>query len=285
MTSPGWYPDPLGGQGARYWDGSQWDGAIQPEPQEFPETPPAKAKSRRMWPMWVGLAATGIVAVGSAALVLARAPSDTPPPPPTAVPTATVASPTQAPAEAVAGEVEKAMQRMLDNDPDLQGLTVIEVLLVHKSGNEYKGIATIKATDDTEHDVPVDVTADGENVLWESPPGAFAFAAESRPSPPPAPRLPPPPPPPALGPDEVEDFKLCPSGLSGVASAETSCAFADNVRRAWYSQPGSIITAYSPVTGRLYTMRCIAADTTAWPTSRRCTGTNPQGDPLIVYIS
>lgn len=285
MTSPGWYPDPLGGQGARYWDGSQWDGAIQPEPQEFPETPPAKATSRRMWPMWVGLAATGIVAVGSAALVLARAPSDTPPPPPTAVPTATVASPTQAPTEAVAGEVEKAMQRMLDNDPDLQGLTVIEVLLVHKSGNEYKGIATIKATDDTEHDVPVDVTADGENVLWESPPGAFAFAAERRPSPPPAPRLPPPPPPPALGPDEVEDFKLCPSGLSGVASAETSCAFADNVRRAWYSQPGSIITAYSPVTGRLYTMRCIAADTTAWPTSRRCTGTNPQGDPLIVYIS
>lgn len=168
------------------------------------------------------------------------------------------------------------------------GLTVVEVLLVHKSGNEYKGIATVKASDDTEHDVPVDVTADDENVLWESPPGAFAFAAESRPSPPPrAPsRLPvPPPQPPVLSPGEVENFRLCPSGLTGVASAETSCALADNVRRAWYSQPGSVFTAFSPVTERLYTMRCAAADADAWPTSKRCTGANPQGDPLVVYIS
>lgn len=209
---------------------------------------------------------------------------------PTATPTksaqtATAASPTPAPAAAVAVEVERAMQRNLDNDPDLKGLTVVEVLLVHKSGNEYKGIATVKAADDTEHDVPVDVTADDENVLWETPPGAFAFAAENRPSPPPsAPRLPPQPPP-LLAPGVVEDFRLCPSGLAGVASDETSCAFADNVRRAWYGQPGSVITAYSPVTGRLYTMRCAAADTDAWPRSQRCTGTNPQGDPLIVYIS
>ncbi|OMC34117.1 hypothetical protein A5740_10800 [Mycobacterium sp. GA-1841] len=183
--------------------------------------------------------------------------------------------------------MKTAMQRNLDDDEDLEDLTVIEVLLVHKSGNEYKGIATVKATDDTEHDVPVDVTADDENVLWETPPGAFAFAEESRPSPsapPPAPRLPPPPPP-VLSPGELESFRLCPSGLTGVASAETSCAFADNVRRSWYGQPGAIVTAYSPVTGRLYTMRCAAADTDAWPTSQRCTGTNPQGDPLIVYIS
>ncbi|WP_141772515.1 hypothetical protein [Mycolicibacterium neoaurum] len=137
--------------------------------------------------------------------------------------------------------------------------------------------------------MPVDVTADEENVLWETPPGAFAFAEESRPSPaappPPAPRLPPPPPPPVLAPGVVEDFRLCPSGLTGVASAETSCAFADNVRQAWYSQPGSIITAYSPVTGRLYTMRCAGADTSAWTAAQRCTGTNPQGDPLVVYIN
>ncbi len=284
MTTPGWYPDPLGGQGARYWDGTQWDGAVQPEPQEFPEPPPAE-KSRRMWPVWVGLAATGAIAIGSAAFVMTRTPPEAPQPTPTAAPTTTAATPTPAPTEAVAGEVKIAMQRTLDKDPDLKGLNVVEVLLVHKSGNEYKGIATVKASDDTEHDVPVDVTADDENVLWETPPGAFAFAAESRPSSPPPTRRLPPPPPPVLAPGVVEDFRLCPSGLTGVASAETSCAFADNVRRAWYGQPGSVITAYSPVTGRLYTMRCAAADTDAWPRSQRCTGTNPQGDPLIVYVS
>lgn len=285
--SPGWYPDPLGGQGARYWDGTQWDGAIPPEPQEFPESPPPAEKPRRAWPLWFGLAATAAIAVGSAAFVTTRTPSDAPQATPIAVPTTTAAISTPVPTEAIAREVKTAMQRTLDNDEDLEGLTVVEVLLVHKSGNEYKGIATVKASDDTEHDVPVDVTADDENVLWESPPGAFAFVAESRPSPPPppAPRLPPPPPPPVLGPGVVEDFRLCPSGLTGVASADTSCAFADNVRRAWYGQAGSVISAYSPVTGRFYTMRCAGADTSAWPTSQRCTGTNPQGDPLIVYIS
>lgn len=284
MTTPGWYPDPLGGQGARYWDGTQWDGAIQPEPQEFPEPPPPVEKTRRNWPVWVGLAATAAIAVGSAAFVMTRTPSDAPQATPTAAPTPPPPIRPPAPTEAVAREVKTAMQRTLDDDEDLKGLTVVEVVLIHRSGNEYKGIATVKASDDTEHDVPVDVTADDENVLWESPPGAFAFAAESRPSPPQpppaAPRVPP-----VLSPGEVENFRLCPSGLTGVASAETSCAFADNVRRAWYSQPGSVVTAFSPVTGRLYTMRCAGADTDAWSTSQRCTGTNPQGDPLIVYIS
>lgn len=287
MTNPpGWYPDPLGGQGARYWDGTQWDGAIQPEPQELPESPPPVENTRRNWPVWIGLAATAAIAVGSAAFVMTRTNSDAPQVTPTAAPTTTATSPTAAPTEAIAGEVEVAMQRNLDDDPDLNDLTVVEVLLVHKSGNEYKGIATVKAADDTEHDVPVDVTADDENVLWETPPGAFAFAKENEPPPPPpsAPR-PPAPPPSVLSPGEVENFRLCPSGLTGVASAETSCAFADNVRRSWYGQPGSVVTAYSPVTGRLYTMRCAGADTDAWPTSQRCTGTNPQGDPLIVYIS
>lgn len=290
MTNPpGWYPDPLGGQGARYWDGTQWDGAIQPEPQDFPESPPHVEKPRRNWSVWIGLTATAAIAVGSVAFVVTRTSSDVPQAAPTAAPTTAATSPTPAPTEAIARAVKTAMQRTMDDDPDLEDLTVVEVLLVHKSGNEYKGIATVKAADDTEHDVPVDVTADGSNVLWESPPGAFAFAGENRPSspppsPPPAPRLPPPPPP-VLAPGVVEDFRLCPSGLTGVASAETSCAFADNVRQAWYGQPGSVVTAYSPVTGRLYTMSCVAVDTSAWPTSKRCTGTNPQGDSLIVYIS
>ena len=36
----------------------------------------------------------------------------------------------------------------------------------------------------------------------------------------------------------------------------TSCEFAQNVRYAWFHQPGRIIEAYSPVTGQYYTMYC-----------------------------
>ena len=60
----------------------------------------------------------------------------------------------------------------------------------------------------------------------------------------------------------AENFNICPSGESGVSTADTSCAFADNVRWAWYSQPGTIVTAYSPVTGLYYTMQCTSTSTT-----------------------
>jgi hypothetical protein len=53
------------------------------------------------------------------------------------------------------------------------------------------------------------------------------------------------------------DFVMCPSTRDGVASAVTSCAFADNVRRGYYEQgmPETVI-AYSPVTGQVYAMHC-----------------------------
>src|SRR5690349_13631235 len=76
VTEPGWYPDPLGGQGARYWDGTQWEGAIQPgpptAPQEFPEPPPTQEKARPLWPVWVGLSLAVVIAIGSAVFVLTR---------------------------------------------------------------------------------------------------------------------------------------------------------------------------------------------------------------------
>ncbi|WP_204158255.1 DUF2510 domain-containing protein, partial [Mycolicibacterium mucogenicum] len=65
VTEPGWYPDPLGGQGARYWDGAQWEGAIQPgpptAPQEYPEPPPTREQTRRQWPIWLGLGLAVVV--------------------------------------------------------------------------------------------------------------------------------------------------------------------------------------------------------------------------------
>ncbi|MFZ0904944.1 MAG: NINE protein [Mycobacterium sp.] len=32
QSAPGWYPDPSGGPGQRYWDGQQWQAAGAPQP-------------------------------------------------------------------------------------------------------------------------------------------------------------------------------------------------------------------------------------------------------------
>ena len=82
----------------------------------------------------------------------------------------------------------------------------------------------------------------------------------------------------------AKNFDVCPSGMSGVSTADTSCAFADNVRWAWYSQPGTIVTAYSPVTHQAYTMQCTPTTTTFWTVAKRCVGVNGYGVGLIVFI-
>lgn len=284
MSEPGWYPDPLGGQGARYWDGTTWEGALQPgqmDVQEFPEPPPEKP--RRLWPVWVGLGVSVAIAVGSALFVVTRSTEPTPTAAPSATPTTTVAIPTMSPAETAAASVKISMQRKFDTDPDfedLQHLTVIDVVLIHKAGNEFKGIATVETPDGVAHDVPIDVTADGGDVIWESGPGAFLFALPPSPEPEPPPLAPAPAP---AAPD-VENFSLCPSGLSGVASDDTSCAFADSVRMSWYANPGPAVAAFSPITGKSYLMRCLPAVTDVWPEAKRCEGTNAQGVVLVVYI-
>ncbi len=51
-------------------------------------------------------------------------------------------------------------------------------------------------------------------------------------------------------------FVMCPSGRDGVATSVTSCEFADNVRRAYFSQDGPVVLAYSPVTDMEYEMQC-----------------------------
>ncbi|MGB0877568.1 MAG: hypothetical protein ACPGXI_10980 [Mycobacterium sp.] len=79
-------------------------------------------------------------------------------------------------------------------------------------------------------------------------------------------------------------FTVCPSGRAGVATPDTSCAFADSVRQAWYSQPGRTIFAHSPVTGQMYTMQCDSTYTTVWVEAKRCYGLNSSGAPLVVYV-
>lgn len=291
-SEPGWYPDPLGGQGARYWDGVQWDGAIQPGPptgptvaQEFPEPPPPPApdSSRRLWPLWA-LVAVVVFAIGAAVFVLTRPAGESPKAAPTIAPTTT--TPSAPSADQVAAEVKSAMQSKLDTDPDLSPLhlQVVHVDLVNKAGNEFKGIAQIKTSRGTSHDVPIDVTSDGDKTLWEAAPGAFLFAVQDKPTPTPA-APPPPAPRPAPVPSTIENFRICPSGLTGVATDDTSCAFADSVRVAWYSQPGTTVVAYSPVTHQSYLMTCFLNATNVWPGSKRCSGMNAQGTLLIVYIN
>ena len=289
MTEPGWFPDPLGGPGNRYWNGHDWEAA--PAAEDFPEEhhQEKQSKTRLLITVLVGL-----VGLMGGMLLMLLWPKSEPPesstPTPGASPTAapTMTTPTGVPSESVAATVRESMQRDIDNDPELGklGLRVVDVNLVHKSGNEYKGIAIVKTRDGVTHDVSVEVTADGAGVLWETPPGAFAFAKDE---PPPAPRLPPrrlPPPAPPVVPPDYEDFTICPSGLTGVASEDTSCAFADNVRRAWYSTLGAAtLSVYSPITRQEYTMRCVPATTTAWPNAKRCAGENAAGASLVVYIS
>ncbi|OBI82705.1 hypothetical protein A9X00_07090 [Mycobacterium sp. 1245805.9] len=64
-----------------------------------------------------------------------------------------------------------------------------------------------------------------------------------------------------------------------MATTVTSCAFADNVRRAYLVQGGPGVVAYSPVTGDTYTMECIGGFTAHLSDGRavqaaRCTGGN-----------
>lgn len=285
MTTPGWYPDPLGGSGSRYWNGTQWDGATGAAPVEFPEEEETALDepkpNRSRWVVPALLVVVGVL-VGVLLAVLWPEPRKSEP---AASPATSPQAPTISPAEVAAAHVKISMQQKLDTDPDLSryDLKVVDVVLVNKSGNEYKGIATVKTKDGTKHDVPVDVTSDKDNTIWDAPPGAFLFVHDDEPpaAPPPPPRAADPSPVPL---DPGEGFRVCPSGVTGVVSDDTSCAFADNVRIAWYSSPGNIIRAYSPVSHLSYTMQCTQTMTTVWPEAKRCVGVNPHGVMLIVYI-
>lgn len=69
-------------------------------------------------------------------------------------------------------------------------------------------------------------------------------------------------------PDPVAGGKSCGDGLR--ANANTSCAFAQNVRGEYGSNPGAgSIQVFSPVTGQSYTMSCYTAGGTV-----TCSGGN-----------
>jgi hypothetical protein len=59
-------------------------------------------------------------------------------------------------------------------------------------------------------------------------------------------------------PAQADVFTMCLSGNQGVVGGNTTCAFAENVQRAFYaSGMANDFIAYSPVTGERYDVTCM----------------------------
>ena len=82
----------------------------------------------------------------------------------------------------------------------------------------------------------------------------------------------------------TEIFLPC-GGGAGVATTVTSCGFAQNVRAAYFTQPGPVVTAWSPAMNRYYDMQCQAGFVATFANgmsvnSARCVG----GDNAVVVV-
>lgn len=83
--------------------------------------------------------------------------------------------------EEISQAVKTSTQSKFDTDPQFKNwhLTVADVQVLSKGGNRYTGIARI-SYGDSPHDVAVDITVDGDQVMWKVPPGSFEFVLEDR---------------------------------------------------------------------------------------------------------
>lgn len=75
--------------------------------------------------------------------------------------------------------VKSGLQTKLDTEPALSRyhMSVSAVSVMHSNGNEYKGIATVEYNG-VSHDVPIEVTADGEKMMWKVDQGGFGFLVD-----------------------------------------------------------------------------------------------------------
>jgi hypothetical protein len=75
--------------------------------------------------------------------------------------------------------VKTSMQKKFDSDAEFSKwhLTVTSVDVLHHAANTYQGLAHVTYKGRS-HDIPVEVTADGSNVMWKAPPGSFLFVAQ-----------------------------------------------------------------------------------------------------------
>lgn len=81
--------------------------------------------------------------------------------------------------ELVAESVKSSMQQKFDSDAGFKQwhLKVKGVHVLEQGDNRYQGMATV-VHDGKVHDVPVDITADGSNVMWTTQPGTFMFVLQ-----------------------------------------------------------------------------------------------------------
>jgi hypothetical protein len=79
----------------------------------------------------------------------------------------------------IAETVKTSMQQKFDSDTQFKQwhLRVTKVQVVKQGGNQYQGMATV-IHEGQSHDVPIEITADGSNVMWQTQPGAFMFVAQ-----------------------------------------------------------------------------------------------------------
>lgn len=62
MAAPGWYPDPAGTGGRRYWDGYAWHDAVPARPGPIPPQVPAQPTNWRALGIFLGMAVAGLIA-------------------------------------------------------------------------------------------------------------------------------------------------------------------------------------------------------------------------------
>lgn len=81
--------------------------------------------------------------------------------------------------EEISSTVQLSMQQKFNTDPQFStyGFKVEGVQVLKQSENQYQGLVKIRYSGDA-HDVPVQVTVDGRNVMWTAQPGAFMFVAQ-----------------------------------------------------------------------------------------------------------
>lgn len=71
--------------------------------------------------------------------------------------------------EDLARTVQNSIKQNFESRSDMESVQLIGFNLVHVDGSQYRGILEVERNGD-QLSVPVDVTYDGENVLWEIDP-------------------------------------------------------------------------------------------------------------------
>lgn len=75
--------------------------------------------------------------------------------------------------------VTASMQKTLSTNPEYSKyrMSVQRVVVIHEEGNRYQGMADIVHEGKT-HNVALEITSDGDNVIWKAGQGAFLFLAQ-----------------------------------------------------------------------------------------------------------